>query len=586
MGTKQHETRLEGIAVSPGLVRAPLVVISREEFRIPKYHISDKDIPAELERLEGALLKTREQILSIKEHLSGSIGEKDASIFDAHLLVVEDVSLLEAVKNELAREKICVEYLYHQLTHRYAQSMREVGDAYLQERAADIMDVGKRVLSNLLGRSPSSVIELDQPSIIVAHDLSPSDTAMLNRDLVLGFATDLGSHTSHTAIMARSLNIPAVVGLKDASNRLKSGQDVILDGYEGLIIVDPTEDTRREYEQIEQRRDKVEQSLTALRETDAITQDGKKLIISANVELPEDLDVLEEAGAEGIGLYRTEFLFLNRMDIPTEEEQVEMYAKFVKASTEQPVIVRTLDIGGDKLLDHLGFGDEMNPFLGWRAIRYCLERRDIFETQLRAICRAAAGTRVRIMFPMISVLEELTAAKQILWQVLDRLQKESIPHCSSVEVGTMVEVPSAALSIDKLKTEVDFVSIGTNDLIQYTLAVDRTNDRVAYLYQPTHPAIMTLIKHVVEECHQVGIWVGVCGEMAGDVLLTPMLLGLGVDELSMGAVFIPRVKSAVQHLDYTESAALVQELFKLRTAAEVKSRLLELARQKYPELVD
>jgi phosphotransferase system enzyme I (PtsI) len=582
----QNDVRVQGIPVSPGVAHGPLVVFDREEVSIPRQPITREEISSEMARFETALVLTRQQIQEIKDLLSDSIGEKDAGIFEAHLLVVEDAMLLQAVHKQIEQKLQCVEYVFHHIIHQYAQTMREVDDPYLSERAADILDVGKRVLNNLMGKNPVEKYRLDEPSIILAHDLSPADTAMLDRSMVLGFATDLGSRTSHTAIMARSLNIPAVVGLKDASLSLTSGVQVLLDGYEGVLVLNPSEKTRFEYGKIEIRRQKVEVELETLRETHAITLDGRKVIVSANVELPEDLPLLKESGAEGIGLYRTEFMFMNRLGVPDEDEQVTIYRQVIEASAPHPVIFRTLDCGGDKVLSQLEQDEELNPFLGWRAIRFTLQRRDIFETQLRAICRAGAGHRIRIMFPMIATFEELAEAKAVLQGVILDLDRQHRDRARDIEVGAMIEVPSAALIVDRIVPEVDFLSIGTNDLVQYTLAVDRTNEKVAYLYQPTHPAIITLIRRIVDAAHEGGIWVGVCGETAGEVVLTPMLLGLGVDELSMGSVFIPRIKRAIQRLNYAEMHALALDLEKKNTGQLVWERLEEIARSHYPELLE
>jgi phosphoenolpyruvate-protein phosphotransferase (PTS system enzyme I) len=582
----QSDMRVVGIPVSPGVAHGRLVVFDREEITIPRDAIELDQVPAEMARLEAALVETRKQIQEIKDLLSDSIGEKDASIFEAHLLVVEDAMLIKAVNKQLEAKKIQVEYIFHHIITQYAQTMREMDDPYLAERASDILDVGKRVINNLMGRKPVEKYRLEEPSIILAHDLSPADTALLDRTKVLGFATDLGGPVGHTAILARALNIPAVVGLKDASFSLSTGMDVLLDGYEGVIIVNPSEKTRFEYGQIEIRRNRVEAELESLRDTSATTTDGRRLIISANVELPEDLPMIKEAGAEGIGLYRTEFLFMNRLTIPDENEQIEVYRKVIESSQPHPVIFRTLDCGGDKIANSLDMEQELNPFLGWRAIRFTLERKDIFETQLRAICRAGAGHRIRIMFPMIAAMEELTEAKAILQGVLMELDRENRDRAHDIELGAMIEVPSAALIVDRIVPEVDFLSIGTNDLVQYTLACDRTNEKVAYLYQPTHPAIIALISRVVQAAHEGNIWVGVCGEMAGEVLYTPLLLGLGVDELSMGSVFIPRIKRAIQRLDYGQMQILAHSLAQMSTAQDVRDSVEEVARQHYPELLE
>ena len=579
------ELRLAGIPASPGVVSGQLAVFAHEEVRIHPTPIQEDQIDSEMRRLEAALLKTREQIQKIKEQLAHSIGEQETGIFEAHLLVAGDSTIVSAVRKQLQLRKICVEHVYQHVIHTYAQSLRQVEDPYLRERAADILDVGRRVVHNLLGRKLADIYALDAPSIILAHDLSPSDTALLNRQMALGFATEAGSTTSHTAIMARSLNIPAVVGLHEVLRRCESGAPVILDGYSGLLIVHPSEQTRYEYGQIEKRRHEVEQRLEALRDTPADTTDGRHIILSANVELPEDLPLIAESGAEGIGLYRTEFMFLNRVQFPGEDEQMNIYRQVVQASRPHLAIIRTLDLGGDKLPTHQGLDPEANPFLGWRAIRYCLERPEIFKVQLRAICRSNPGGKIRVMFPMIATREELAAALTLLREAREELKAAGIPAAEEVEAGAMIEVPSAALIAERLAPMVQFFSIGTNDLTQYTMAADRTNERVASLYQPTHPGVLSLIRRVVEAARNHGIWVGVCGEMASDVVMTPALVGLGVDEMSMGSVSVPRVKKAIQSLSFAECEALALGVLQMDSGEEVRQQLEKVAQQKYPELV-
>ena len=579
------ELRLAGIPASPGVVSGQLAVFAHEEVRIHPTPIQEDQIDSEMRRLEAALLKTREQIQKIKEQLAHSIGEQETGIFEAHLLVAGDSTIVSAVRKQLQLRKICVEHVYQHVIHTYAQSLRQVEDPYLRERAADILDVGRRVVHNLLGRKLADIYALDAPSIILAHDLSPSDTALLNRQMALGFATEAGSTTSHTAIMARSLNIPAVVGLHEVLRRCESGAPVILDGYSGLLIVHPSEQTRYEYGQIEKRRHEVEQRLEALRDTPADTTDGRHIILSANVELPEDLPLIAESGAEGIGLYRTEFMFLNRVQFPGEDEQMNIYRQVVQASRPHLAIIRTLDLGGDKLPTHQGLDPEANPFLGWRAIRYCLERPEIFKVQLRAICRSNPGGKIRVMFPMIATREELAAALTLLREAREELKAAGIPAAEEVEAGAMIEVPSAALIAERLAPMVQFFSIGTNDLTQYTMAADRTNERVASLYQPTHPGVLSLIRRVVEAARNHGIWVGVCGEMASDVVMTPVLVGLGVDEMSMGSVSVPRVKKAIQSLSFAECEALALGVLQMDSGEEVRQQLEKVAQQKYPELV-
>ena len=580
------ELRLTGIPASPGVVSGRLAVFSKEEeVRIHPTAIRGEQIEDEMRRLEAALLKTREQIQKIRDQLAHSLGEQPTDIFEAHLMVAADSTIASAVRRQLELRKVCVESVYQHVIRAYAQSMKEVEDPYLRERAADILDVGRRVIHNLLGRKLTDLYALDEPSVILAHDLTPSDTALLNRQLALGFATEAGSVTSHTAIMARSLNIPAVVGLHEVLERCESGAAVILDGYAGLLIVNPTEQTRYEYGQIEKRRHEVEVSLEALRDTPGATRDGRKIILSANVELPEDLPLIAESGAEGIGLYRTEFLFLNRVHFPGEDEQTNIYRQVVEASRPHLAIIRTLDLGGDKLPTHLGLDPEQNPFLGWRAIRYCLEKPDVFKVQLRAICRSNPGGKVRVMFPMIATREELASALAMLGEAREELRVAGVPAAAEVEAGAMIEVPSAALIVNRLAPLVQFFSIGTNDLTQYTLAADRTNERVAGLYQPTHPAVLSLIRMVVEAARRHNIWVGVCGEMAADVVMTPVLVGLGVDEMSMGSVAVPRVKKAVQCLDYGECQRLTEELLSMDSGQQIHQRLQQVAQGAYPELV-
>jgi phosphoenolpyruvate-protein phosphotransferase (PTS system enzyme I) len=442
------------------------------------------------------------------------------------------------------------------------------------------------VIRNLLGKAPKTFLGLSEPHILIAHNLTPSDTASMNRQNVLGIATDLGSRTSHTAIMARSLNIPAIVGLHDITAKLETGQYVLLDGTDGLLIVDPKEETLTHYAEIESKRAKVVAQLKELRETSSTTRDGRHVVLSANIELPEDVDAVAANGAEGIGLYRTEFLYLNRTTLPTEEEQYKTYRKVAERVRPNPLIIRTFDLGGDKLAPGtVDISDELNPFLGWRAIRFCLENIDIFKTQLRAILRASAVGNVKIMFPMISGVDELRRAIAVLAECKEELCSSNIDIGEKIEVGAMIEIPSAAISANVLAPEVDFFSIGTNDLIQYTLAVDRVNEKIAHLYEPTHPAVLRLLKMVADAGHASDIWVGVCGEMAGDIALIPLLLGLGVDELSASATLVPRVKRAVQSLAIPECRELVQEALELDTASEILARCLKLADERYGDLL-
>jgi phosphotransferase system enzyme I (PtsI) len=580
------ETRLQGAGVSPGIAHGVIHVLRDDFDDVPRYTIDASQIPDEIGRFEAALIETRMQILKMQQKIVESIGAKDAGIFDAHLLVVEDRTLIDEVLRKLDKDRCNVEWVFQEVATGYADTLSKIDDPYLRERALDIQDVTKRVIRNLLGIAPKPFLALTEPHIVVAHNLTPSDTAMMNPERVLGIATDLGSRTSHTAIMARSLGIAAVVGLHDATERLETGQSVLLDGINGLLIVNPNAQTLASYRDIETRRVRIAEQLTHLRETKSTTRDGRHIVLSANIELPQDVDNVMANGAEGIGLYRTEFLYLNRNTLPTEEEQYETYRNVAQRVHPNPLIIRTFDLGGDKIATgSVEPADELNPFLGCRAIRFCLENRDIFKTQLRAILRASTIGNIKIMFPMISGLHELREAVAILDQCKSELGASGVEVSESTEVGAMIEIPSAAISADMLARDVDFFSIGTNDLIQYTIAVDRVNERIAHLYQPTHPGVLRLLKMISDAAHANQIWVGVCGEMAGDVALIPLLLGLGMDELSVGTALVPRVKRAVQNLDIPSCEQLVAESLKLETPSEILNRCLQLASERYGDLL-
>ncbi len=580
-----NEVRLVGVAASPGCVIAPVVVFSQDNKIIRRRKIKPDDIFNEMGLLEEALGKTRQEILEIKERLEKDLPDQDSAIFDAHLLVLEDPTIIEAVKTQLAEKLLGVDYIYQQTTKSFIKQLRQIEDEFLSERAADIQDVSRRVLRHLQGRSGFS-LQLDVPSIIVAHDLTPSDTAQLDRKMVLGFATEAGSRTSHTAIIARSLDIPAVVSLKQVLNQIESGVEVLLDGHEGVLILNPAEATKQVFGQIEGKRLEVDQQLTSLREVSAVTTDQKKITISANVGLEADIPMMIENGAEGVGLYRTEFLYINREGFPSEEEQYQNYRAIAHAALPHSVIIRTLDLGGDKFISNSeGFIPEQNPFLGWRGIRYCLTEKSIFKIQLRAICRASVEGNIKIMFPMVSDIDEYRRARSLLEEVKRELRSEGVAIADKMEVGVMIEVPSAAITAEFYAREANFLSIGTNDLIQYTLAVDRVNEKVSYLYQPTHPSILRLIKQVVDAGHRHNIWVGVCGEMASDILLTPLLLGLGVDELSLGAGNIPRIKKAIQTLNFEETQKMVTEWMDWYKAEDIMHALEDYAKGLYPDLL-
>lgn len=581
------ERRFQGVAVSPGIARGTAWLHRSDEETVPCYQVPLDRIEDELNRLEKALVRTRSQIQELQQRISQSVGDENASIFDAHLLVVEDRSLIDEVIRTIKKDRFNAETVFTNISARYIKTLSEIDDPYLRERSVDIHDVCRRVVRNLSGGANRD-LTADFGSgarILIAHNLVPSDTAQLNPATVLGFATDVGSKTSHTAIMARSLNIPAVVALHDISQQVEMGESLLLDGYSGLIVVNPSAETLEAYVEIERQKGSVERALGTLRETECKTIDGRHVILSANIEMPRDVAVVKQSGAEGVGLFRTEFLYLNSDELPSEEVQYEAYRSVVSQLAPEQVIIRTLDLGGDKIMSSLNLPEELNPFLGWRAIRFCLERPEVFKQQIRAILRASAHGSVRMMYPMISGVEEVRRANAVLAECQQELRREGIAFDEKMQVGAMIEIPSAAVSADLIAREVDFFSIGTNDLIQYTIAVDRLNERIAHLYEPTHPAVLRLIRMVVDAAHARGIWVGVCGEMAGEVALTPLLLGLGVDELSTGAALVPRVKAAVQQLSIEECVKLAQAVSGLDSPSAIYSACDAVARAHYPQLL-
>ncbi len=582
------EVKLRGIGVSRGVCVGKVLLLGGQQASIEKQLVPEDRVPNELERLEAALVQTRQQLQIIHARVKEAIGEADAGIFDAHLLVLDDPSMLDHVVRMIGGERVTAEYAFSTVAERYATTLAALEDEYLAERVSDLRDVKHRVVNNLIGAAEThDLSHLPEPHIIISHDLAPSTTAMLDKKMVLGFGTDIGGKTSHTAILARSLRIPAVVGLHSASRELQSGQTILLDGYNGLIIVNPTEQTLYEYGQLQQRERQVEDRLREIRSLPSVTLDGINVAVSANVEGSQDAQTVLAAGAEGIGLFRTEYLFLNRKTLPTEDEQYEVYRDVARALAPHPVIFRTLDIGGDKLPAHYEMetdAPEMNPFLGWRAIRYCLEENNIFRTQLRAILRASSEKNVRVMYPMISGVEELDESNDRLREYQKELEDEGIEFDPDIKVGTMIEVPSAVMVADVLAKRCDFFSIGTNDLIQYSLAADRMNEKVAYLYDPGHPAILRLIKMTVDAGHRNSIPVGVCGEMASDPVMAPLLLGLGVDELSAAPPLVPQLKYLIRRLKMSEARDLAMNALSSESSVDVLARSQELAECIAPEL--
>ncbi len=577
---------LKGIPAAPGVAIGKALFFDSEELSLPRKPITIQEVPLELLRLEEAMIKTRHQIIAIQKKLSSELGREHADILNAHLLVLEDQALREEIINGLKSQLINVEVVFNEVIRRHLKVFAKTEDEYLRERTADIEDVRKRVLRNLLGKRTDHVVQFDHPVIVIARDLSPSETAQMHKRHVMAFVTDIGGRTSHTAIMAKSLEIPAVVGMETATKRIQKDDLLIVDGVRGEVIIDPDRATIQRYELEQRRYQEASRKLLQFKDLPAETLDHHKVMLSANIELPDEVVSVVAHGAEGIGLFRTEFLYLNRNDFPTEEEQYEAYVAVAERVKPNPVIIRTMDLGGDKIFSPLHMPSEMNPFMGWRAIRFSLARPEIFRMQLRAVLRASMHGNLKLMYPMISGIEELLRANEILREVEQELTREGVAFNPDIEVGAMIEVPSAAMICDILAEEVDFFSIGTNDLIQYSLAVDRVNEKIAYLYEPTHPAILRLIKQIIDVGHAHGIWVGMCGEMAGEPMLSLLLLGMGLDEFSTSPVQLPLVKQVIRSVEHSFAKSVVEQAMKLKTGKEVESFLLATLRQVVPTLVE
>jgi phosphotransferase system enzyme I (PtsI) len=581
------EKVFRGIPVSGGVCRGKVLVLGNANCAIPKHELREEHLPEEINRLERALIQTRQQILEVQRKVCQGMGAEEGGIFDAHLLVLEDRTLLDEVTRNIYEQRVNAEFAFNLVAEKYATTLAAIEDDYLRERATDMRDVTSRILNNLMGRGEEvDLKKLQEPCIIVSYDLSPSTTAQMDRRTVIGFATDIGGKTSHSAIMARSLRIPAVVGLKNLSQELENGQYILLDGYNGVVILNPTDATLFEYGQILRHQVSLEEKLRDIQGKAAVTLDGHRVILSANVEHPNDSGEVRNSGAEGVGLFRTEYLFINRTTLPTEDEQFQAYRSMAAALKPSPVVIRTIDLGGDKFLSHLKLPAEMNPFLGFRAIRFCLQEKPVFRTQIRALLRAGAEGNIKMMYPMISGLGELKEANAFVEECKAELRQEKIPFNENLEIGAMIEIPSAAMIADSLAKHLKFLSLGTNDLIQYTLAVDRMNERVAHLYEPTHPAIVRLIKCTVEAAHQNNIWVGVCGEMAGDPVLTALLLGLGVDELSAAPPLVPPIKFMIRRLKMDEARKLAEFALNCDLGSEILARCQALAHDIAPSLFE
>lgn len=559
----------KGTGASPGIALGKALVIEHSELVIEKKTI--ENIDEEIQKLESAVKVSKEELTKVKEKALAELGEHEAEIFEAHLLVLEDPELIGSAISKIRDEKVNADYALNEIKEMFVAMFESMDNEYMRERAADIKDVTNRVLRHILGIKVVDLAGLDEEVVLIAHDLTPSDTATMNKNMVLGFLTDIGGRTSHTAIMARTLEIAAVVGLNDITKKVKDGDYIVFNGDTGEVIVNPDEETKAKYASLKEEFEEYRKSLELLKGQASITTDGRHVELAGNIGSPNDVEGLIKNDAEGVGLYRTEFLYMDKEDsFPTEEEQYEAYKAVLEGMNNKPIVIRTLDIGGDKELPYFEMEAEMNPFLGYRAIRLCLDRKDIFKTQLRALYRASVHGKLRIMFPMISSLEELLDAKEVIKEVLKELDAENIAYSNDVEVGMMIEIPSAAVISDVLARHVDFFSIGTNDLIQYTCAVDRMNQKISHLYNQFNPAVLRLIKMVIDNAHKEGKWVGMCGESAGDQRMIPILLGFGLDEFSMSPISILPARKLITSLSYADMQKFADEVLAMGTAKEIK----------------
>ncbi|MDD6639951.1 MAG: phosphoenolpyruvate--protein phosphotransferase [Erysipelotrichaceae bacterium] len=557
---------LKGIAASSGITIAKAYKLETPQITIEK---KDSNPQEEIEKFKNALAASRKDIETIKERATGKLSDEELEIFDAHLMVVDDPAMSDEVISMIENEKVNAEYALDVVSNNYISMFESLDDEYMRERAADIKDVTTRIKYHILGVDVADLSLIDQEVIVVAHDLTPSDTAQLDKKFTKGFATEIGGRTSHSAIMARSLEIPAVVGIASVMSEVKHGDLLILDALKGQLIVNPDEKTIEQYQEKAEKYQKEVAALKVLKDKETITTDGHKVEIVGNIGTPDDVAGVIDNGGEGVGLYRTEFLYMNSTELPTEEQQFEAYKKVLVAMNGKPVVVRTLDIGGDKKLPYLPIDPEMNPFLGYRAIRLCLDRKDIFRTQLRALLRASAYGKLRIMFPMIATIDEFVSAKALLEEEKEKLVKEGVEVGQDLQVGMMVEIPAAAVLADEFAKYADFFSIGTNDLIQYSMAADRMSEKVSYLYQPLNPSILRLIKLTIDGAHSQGKWCGMCGEMAGEPDAMAVLMGLGLDEFSMSATSILKARSIANSISYQEMQQLAAKAVKCQRAQEV-----------------
>jgi phosphotransferase system enzyme I (PtsI) len=574
---------MKGIGVSLGVVIGRAYVVDRDRVRVRRSDIPESEVKAEVTRFKNAVAASKDQLIDVRRKLSHDIGEEHGYILDSHLMILDDKMLIGGAIEIIRGEKVNSEFALREVLDRLGKIFDAMEDSYLRERKSDIEHVGERILRNLAGKQADPIGDMPQDAIVVSHDLTPADTFQMRKENVVAFVTDVGSNTSHTAIVARSLEIPAVVGLEDVTGRVSTGDPIIVDGARGIVVINPDPDTFLEYLERQRRYKYFEKELFKLADLPAITRDGHEVHMAGNVDLPDELDSVIKQGAKGIGLFRTEYLFLNRNRLPTEEEHFLAYKQMVENVDPQSVVIRTFDLGGDKIPIPEPISNEVNPALGLRAIRFSLRKPDIFKSQIRGILRASAYGKAKVMYPMISGVHEVRRANMALEEAKQELRDEGLPFDENIPVGAMVEIPSCAITTDVLAKEVDFLSVGTNDLIQYALAIDRLNEHVAYLYEPLHPAVLRFLKMIVDAGHAEGVPVAMCGEMAGEPLYALILMGLGFDELSMSPLSIPRMKKVIRQAELKEAVLLTEKTLKMATAEETRDFVIGYMAERFPE---
>ncbi|HRT26797.1 MAG TPA: phosphoenolpyruvate--protein phosphotransferase [Syntrophales bacterium] len=587
MGERDSQRKthvLKGIGVSPGVATGKALILDYSIANVPCYQLgSEAETLVEISRFEKALKESRRQLAVLRKKLSDREGPKPLFIMDVHMMMLKDKTLINNTVNVIKERMINAEWALMLTIDKYREIFEKIDDEYLRERFSDVEYVGQRILRNLVGREHIRLADIEEASIIISKDLSPADTVQMKVENILGFATDMGGKTSHTAIVARSIGIPAVVGLERVTREVRPGDIVVVDGLDGFVIVNPDPELIRRYEEKKRHFEILEEGLLREARLPAVTRDNRKVDISANIEFVEEIPSAVAHGAEGVGLYRTEFIYINREQLPTEDEHFVNYRSVIEGQGIKWSTIRTFDLGGDKFISDPKLAKEMNPVMGLRAIRFCLQEIELFKVQLRAILRASAYGKTRVLFPMISSLEEIIETKKIFGEVKEDLIRRGVPVGEDIELGIMIEVPSAVIIADSLAREVDFFSIGTNDLTQYTLAIDRVNERVTYLYEPLHPAVLKLIKMIVDAGHRAGIRVSMCGEMAGEPTYTLVLLGFELDELSMNPLAIPRVKKIIRNATFEESQALLNKVMTFSTAREIEAYVRDYMTGRFPE---